>query len=876
MDKAGRPQWGEPLRRHGIITAVALLALALYWWLLLGHLQDKRDDLQEQTRIRADQIAAALASQTETLFSGLDVLTTYLAVTCANNSPQVCDATVRSLLANYPDSIVQVTMANASGELIYSSLNPPGQRFAPLGASIADRAHFQAHLDAHMPSLFISKPVIGRLSGKWSIQLSRPILRQGELAGVIVVSVAPHYLARTFRDTLPNPSDVIVLLHDSDGAYLARSRDEEQVFGKHIQTPPSLLIPRGQKKRFQVRRASVDGIERIYVWQRLGSYPLIVGLGLDTEAPQAALERDIHDTVLRNQAGSGVLIAGLLLFQWLLWQRRQATRWAQRSDELLRQTMAAVNDGMWEWDLPANAVTVNRRCCEILGYPARQMRLRVARILLLTHPADRDKLKRHLRERRKLCGMLRQEFRLRHADGHWAWVEVRGDCANGAGDAPSRMLGTLSDIDERMRQSNLRRVLLDENAAAIILASPDRQITYANLRAHIMFAPNGVSLIDRSFRDLHKSDESFEHFGRYYPMLRAQGRLDTEYELRFADGSTRWCDVQGTLLDPDDPDSQVIWTILDSDDRHRTEAALRLQQQRLSSIIDRFPGHVMVQEPDGPIAAINHAFADLLQQSGPPCPLGPASAPELLKRLHALLPPDAREHAGLQDDGNGDLSCEFNLPDGRHFELHRIPLRSGGQPLGLFWMARDITVAKHREMALMQQALTDTLTGLPNRRALVDHMQRTLSAIHGGQQSAGSVLMVDIDFFKKVNDTWGHAVGDEVLRHLATLLRDAFNRPDDMAGRIGGEEFAVVLPQTSQDNAWMLAENLRITVARTPAQTSAGPVDLAVSIGLSTLQARMTDIQEALAQADEALYSAKRSGRNRTVIWSREMGQRPS
>jgi len=300
----------------------------------------------------------------------------------------------------------------------------------------------------------------------------------------------------------------------------------------------------------------------------------------------------------------------------------------------------------------------------------------------------------------------------------------------------------------------------------------------------------------------------------------------------------------------------------------------RRSEERLSSIIERFPGYVMVQEPDGPIAAINPAFSELLRQLGPNKPNdtnslngpdSPHSVQDLLRRLYGLLPEDIYAQIGKRGK-EGNVSCEFSLSDGRHFELHRIALCTNSQELGQFWMARDITVTKHREMTLVQQAHTDVLTGLPNRRALTERIQHTLYAIRSGEQSAGALLILDIDYFKKVNDTWGHAVGDEVLCHLAVLLRDAFHRPSDLSGRWGGEEFAVLLPQTKLHHAKRLAENLRSAVSKQPALTSRGPVPITISIGIAALHVHLSTLEQAMSQADTALYSAKKQGRNAIAV----------
>lgn len=162
-------------------------------------------------------------------------------------------------------------------------------------------------------------------------------------------------------------------------------------------------------------------------------------------------------------------------------------------------------------------------------------------------------------------------------------------------------------------------------------------------------------------------------------------------------------------------------------------------------------------------------------------------------------------------------------------------------------------------------ASTDTLTGLPNRAAFAAHLaDRTAACRVRGTNMA--LLMLDVDFFKRVNDTWGHPAGDAVLRTVAGTLQEGVRR-DDLAARWGGEEFAVVLAGVDRDVAQMLAERLRAAIAATamPVTTPEGPLCVTVSIGVATFSPTTSTPDAMVATADRALYEAKQGGRNRVV-----------
>lgn len=188
--------------------------------------------------------------------------------------------------------------------------------------------------------------------------------------------------------------------------------------------------------------------------------------------------------------------------------------------------------------------------------------------------------------------------------------------------------------------------------------------------------------------------------------------------------------------------------------------------------------------------------------------------------------------------------------------------------------------AAYRALRVSQQQLLDTnlvlqrlmnsdgLTGLSNRRHFDEYMElewrRSLR-----EQSQLSLLMIDVDYFKTYNDTFGHLEGDEALRQVAAAIRDASARPSDLPARYGGEEFALVLPNTSQGGARLVAEKLRMTVAalKIPHISPTEGSSLTISIGLSTITPQPgSNCRELISAADKGLYLAKNNGRNQVGI----------
>lgn len=166
-----------------------------------------------------------------------------------------------------------------------------------------------------------------------------------------------------------------------------------------------------------------------------------------------------------------------------------------------------------------------------------------------------------------------------------------------------------------------------------------------------------------------------------------------------------------------------------------------------------------------------------------------------------------------------------------------------------------------------RHATIDELTGVWNRRSFFEHAGREFQRSHRTLHPL-AVLMIDIDYFKSINDTYGHAVGDQALRGLAERCRSQL-RSIDIIGRYGGEEFAVLLPETDIEAAEHIAERLRCVVEQTSIMTSRGPLSLTISVGVAVYRpGDQTNLEVVIDYADRALYIAKRSGRNCVRVWS--------
>ncbi|MCO7234128.1 MULTISPECIES: diguanylate cyclase [unclassified Cobetia] len=232
---------------------------------------------------------------------------------------------------------------------------------------------------------------------------------------------------------------------------------------------------------------------------------------------------------------------------------------------------------------------------------------------------------------------------------------------------------------------------------------------------------------------------------------------------------------------------------------------------------------------------------------------------------------DAAFRQVLGEGQEGSAECELQCRDGTRLPM-AIQATAQVTDDGFQYsraMVFDLSERKALEERLERQALADPLTGLGNRRALED--QAAMEIARAERSGAPlSLIAVDLDHFKRINDTYGHDVGDMVLQAFAKLARQVL-RDGDVLCRMGGEEFAVLLPDTHREQALQVAERLREAVATTPAQvgqdaTEDGTLAYTASLGVTLVCAGETTLKPAIKRADQGLYAAKETGRNR-VEW---------
>lgn len=296
---------------------------------------------------------------------------------------------------------------------------------------------------------------------------------------------------------------------------------------------------------------------------------------------------------------------------------------------------------------------------------------------------------------------------------------------------------------------------------------------------------------------------------------------------------------------------------------------VEFQNALIRAILEAAPDGILAVDDQGIVVSYNRRFLEIWKfSSNPKLPglvsIGAVDEP-ILNRVTELVRDSQTFFARVKElyhHPELDDHCEIELKDGRTLERHSSVLRGdNNQYLGRVWFFRDITDHKNIETELVKLTRHDALTGITNRRGFVERAnhefiraKRYLTPL--------CIASIDIDHFKRVNDAYGHAEGDEVLKTLCSIIQRLL-REIEMFARVGGEEFVILIPDTKLEGAVLLAERVRLIVAEHKMFWGDQEFSCTISIGVTALRETDHSIDDFLGRADKIMYRAKENGRNR-------------
>ncbi len=620
-------------------------------------------------------------------------------------------------------------------------------------------------------------------------------------------------------------------------------------------------------------------LERFPVMQVIASAKPVVGLLMIVRPPAGSdVWLEVNACPVLDESGQLQQIAVTFID---VTDRSLATKAVEEKAQRLELVLESAQLGLWDWNMVTGETVFDERWAQIVGYRLEELEpVSIQTWIRLSHPDDLAESNRAIEDHVKgLSPLYDAEVRMRHRDGHWVWVRDRGKVVKWSADGqPLRMAGTHEDVSQRHADAErlaaseeLLRVVLDTSRDTTIRVGLDDRVEYVNQRVVDI---SGVPLeqwTGKTFAEMGYPTELAETWKAYRrPVFETGEPVTFEFEIDNTEGH-RWYETTvAPEIGPDGTITHVIETSRDITDRVAAEGALRTSQAQLLQA--QRIAHVGSWTLD---TATNEETwsGELLRIHGLD-PTGPA--PDVTEQQRLFTPESwqalSRRLAVAQDTGAPyELELEMVRPDGSHgWVLARgEALRDeAGDITGLGGVALDITERKSASDQLQMLATHDPLTGLANRAVVLDEITRAVSA---GQRSgrATAVLMMDLDRFKNVNDTLGHAAGDELLIAAAARMQEIV-RASDLVARLGGDEFVVAMrdlddPTEAIRAAWRMVESFR-----TPLTVSDVELYASASVGV-TITTDSRDADDLMREADTAMYKAKAEGRDRVAVFNEDL-----
>jgi diguanylate cyclase (GGDEF)-like protein/PAS domain S-box-containing protein len=314
---------------------------------------------------------------------------------------------------------------------------------------------------------------------------------------------------------------------------------------------------------------------------------------------------------------------------------------------------------------------------------------------------------------------------------------------------------------------------------------------------------------------------------------------------------------------PDESHGECRMVVIDITAEHEAALALSERNHYDRALLDNFPFEVWLKDEQGRFLAVNRPLAQKYGWPSTDVPIGKTdfdlTAPELAQATHAA-------DSAVMGSGRTITVEELHEVDGapHWFETSRSPVMMDGECIGTVGFAHDITERKLMEDALRDLAATDAPTGLSTQTHFLAHLETAHAAVQRDPGQPVTLALIKLDHFGSISDTLGHAAGEAVLRLFSAQLQNKL-RKVDVAGRMGGAEFAVLLPQCDLDAALVFAERILDKAAETSVVVGSRPITLAISIGISALSAADATPDRALMRADEALRRAQAKDKGRRI-----------
>jgi diguanylate cyclase (GGDEF)-like protein/PAS domain S-box-containing protein len=545
------------------------------------------------------------------------------------------------------------------------------------------------------------------------------------------------------------------------------------------------------------------------------------------------------------------------------------------SEERLKLALKGASDGVWDWNLTTNTVFYSPRWKAMIGYANEEIGNSLEEWEKRIHPDDLPAVQAsffaHLEGS---TPQFETTYRFRHRDGHYLSVLARGLAVEGQRGKPYRVVGTHVDITERKALEDELRQYRDALDAHAIVSITDAAgvITYANERFFEISGYRRDELIGRTHRIIKSGLHPPEYYTEMWETISSGRVWEGEVCNRDKAGKLYW--VLSTIvpfLDEDGLPYQYLSFRTVISELKRVQHLLAKEKDRAQVTLASIGDGVLVTDRHGHVTFLNDEAERITGWTR--AEADGVSAAEVTLLLDEVSGEPLTLHPVLQcrfgnTPASSTLPALLLTPTHQQIPIeHTVSpiLHSDGNLTGIVMILRDVSKARELSRKMSWQATHDPLTGLWSRAEFerrLDALIRTAK----DPDATHALLYLDLDQFKVVNDTCGHAAGDELLKQVTFLLHKEIRHGDTLA-RLGGDEFGVLLSGCPLFKAAEIADRLRLTVHEFRFAWEERSFEIGVSIGLVVIDSHGGSASDALSHADMACYAAKDLGRNRIRVF---------
>jgi PAS domain S-box-containing protein len=480
--------------RIAVITTICTITLASVWLGLITYDKISRKNIIDNISLTSENLSIAFEESVQSILSSGDWALKNFGKLYVLDTEDGGDGITALSRETIPPMAFQLAFIDEHGFLRYSNLQGGGQ-----SVNLSDREHFRVHLDPAYDEMFISKPVYGRVSGLWSVQLSRKVVRRdGSFAGVLVLSVDRRRFT-DFFDRINVGRRGIIGLIGQDRWIRARASHLPPLvdpYATPLEDRPFFDGEAADSGLYQVTTL-YDGEERLGSYRRLRGYPLVVAVMYSLQEETAPHTARMENLNRLGVAASAFILLIAVLVAAALEKRDQARRAQADSETRWRLALEAVGDGVWDWRPKTGVVNHSRSWARMLGYEQSEIDRTFASWSTRIHPDDLPGVNRALAEHLEGRTLLYvQEYRLRRKNGGYIWVLDRGVAVERSADgAPLGVVGICSDISERRRlEEDLARKNLEMQQLQTALAEHEIALSRQRLSEAQRIARLGTML----------------------------------------------------------------------------------------------------------------------------------------------------------------------------------------------------------------------------------------------------------------------------------------------------------------------------------------------------------------------------------------------